>query len=166
MGRDRPGIVAAVSARLLELNCNLEDVSTSVLQGHFSMMLVVAGPVGLGRAELEAGLAPLAGDGLATTVWEIEEAPAPADTTHTLTAYGEDSTGIVHALSSVLAGEQVGISDMVCRLHAGQRPIYVVTMEILVPPTLDLEGLRNKIAASCERLGLNWSLNEIQQAQL
>ncbi|MFL5879210.1 MAG: glycine cleavage system protein R [Actinomycetota bacterium] len=48
-GRDRPGIVAAVSRVLADAGCNLEDTSMTILRGHFAMMLVVAGPPGWGR---------------------------------------------------------------------------------------------------------------------
>ena len=40
-GRDRPGIVAAVSRVLADAGCNLEDTSMTILRGHFAMMLVV-----------------------------------------------------------------------------------------------------------------------------
>ncbi|MFL6295779.1 MAG: glycine cleavage system protein R, partial [Actinomycetes bacterium] len=60
-GRDRPGIVAAVSRVLADAGCNLEDTSMTILRGHFAMMLVVAGSAGVGEAALRAGLDPVAG---------------------------------------------------------------------------------------------------------
>src|SRR5215213_7915285 len=60
-GRDRPGIVAAVSRVLADAGCNLEDTSMTILRGHFAMMLVVAGPAGVGEAALQTGLDPVAG---------------------------------------------------------------------------------------------------------
>ena len=60
-GRDRPGIVAAVTRVLADAGCNLEDTSMTILRGHFAMMLVVSGPAGLGAPALEAGLDPVAG---------------------------------------------------------------------------------------------------------
>ena len=48
-GRDRPGTVAAVTRVLADARCNLEDTSMTILRGHFAMMLVVAGPAGVGR---------------------------------------------------------------------------------------------------------------------
>ena len=41
VGQDRPGIVAAVAEALYDLGCNLEDATSTILRGHFSMMLVV-----------------------------------------------------------------------------------------------------------------------------
>jgi glycine cleavage system transcriptional repressor len=51
-GRDRPGIVAAVTRVLADAGCNLEDTSTTILRGHFAMMLVVTGPDDLRAAGL------------------------------------------------------------------------------------------------------------------
>src|SRR5215218_2861404 len=59
-GRDCPGIVAAVTRVLADAGCNLEDTSMTILRGHFAMMLVVAGPAGLGEPQLRAGLDPVA----------------------------------------------------------------------------------------------------------
>jgi glycine cleavage system transcriptional repressor len=42
-GRDRPGIVAAVTRVLADAGCNLEDTSMTILRGHFAMMLVISG---------------------------------------------------------------------------------------------------------------------------
>src|SRR5918992_4894586 len=60
-GRDRPGIVAAVTRVLADAGCNLEDPSMTILRGHFAMMLVVSGPAGAAAGDLEAGLGPVAG---------------------------------------------------------------------------------------------------------
>ena len=50
IGRDRPGIVAAVTEVLLAHAVNIEDSHATILRGHFTMMLVVAAPE---DAELE-----------------------------------------------------------------------------------------------------------------
>ncbi|MFL5868791.1 MAG: ACT domain-containing protein, partial [Thermoleophilaceae bacterium] len=49
IGRDRPGIVAALSGVLLEHELNVEDSQATILRGHFSIVLVVAAPEGVDR---------------------------------------------------------------------------------------------------------------------
>ena len=45
LGGDRPGIVAAVAGALSERNANIRDISQTILQGTFTMtMLVDLGP--------------------------------------------------------------------------------------------------------------------------
>ncbi len=40
-GKDKVGIIAAVSGWLLELGLNIEDISQTVMHGFFSMMMLV-----------------------------------------------------------------------------------------------------------------------------
>ena len=40
VGRDRVGIIAAVCAKLAEFNVNVLDISQTVMQGCFTMMMV------------------------------------------------------------------------------------------------------------------------------
>jgi glycine cleavage system transcriptional repressor len=59
-GRDRPGIVAALTRVLADAGCNLEDTSMTILRGHFAMMLVISGGAGIFAPDLEAALSPVA----------------------------------------------------------------------------------------------------------
>ena len=56
IGVDRVGIVAGVTRALYETGCNLEDATSTILRGHFAMMLVVRAPEDIGAAEIEAAL--------------------------------------------------------------------------------------------------------------
>ena len=42
IGRDRPGIVAAITSALLEAGGNVDDSQMSILHGHFAVMLIVS----------------------------------------------------------------------------------------------------------------------------
>ncbi len=41
LGRDRRGIIAAVSAKLLEYSVNILDITQTVLQNNFTMIMLV-----------------------------------------------------------------------------------------------------------------------------
>jgi ACT domain-containing protein len=41
IGRDKPGIIARVSALLAENNINIEDISQTIMQGFFTMVMLV-----------------------------------------------------------------------------------------------------------------------------
>src|SRR5271154_3494825 len=60
LGADRPGIVAALSGVLVDLECNLEDSTMTNLQGHFAVLLVVSAPDRLTAGGLEDALAEVA----------------------------------------------------------------------------------------------------------
>lgn len=40
-GKNRPGVVAAITKVLAELSCNIEDISQTIMQDFFSMIMVV-----------------------------------------------------------------------------------------------------------------------------
>lgn len=42
VGKDKKGIVAAVSAKIAELGLNIDDISQTVLDGFFTMMAIVS----------------------------------------------------------------------------------------------------------------------------
>ena len=61
IGRDKPGIIAGVSGLLAEHHINIEDISQTVLQGNFTMiMLVSLEGSSLGVADLSEVTAALA----------------------------------------------------------------------------------------------------------
>ena len=41
IGKDRPGIIAKVSMALYEKNANIDDISQTIMQGLFTMVMVV-----------------------------------------------------------------------------------------------------------------------------
>lgn len=160
LGRDRPGIVAGVTGILTALGCNLEDVATSILRGQFAMMLVLSIPAGFDAAQVESALASFAGPAhLKVSVWEIPEGHTESVPTHALTVYGPDRIGIVHEVAHVLAARGANICDMSCRLHEGERAVYVVTLELVVPG--DADELDRDLGSALVPLGLEHSLREI-----
>jgi glycine cleavage system transcriptional repressor len=165
LGRDRPGIVADVSRRLLDLGCNVEDVITSVLSGHFALMLVCSAPADLGTEAMRSRLAGLPGD-LHLAVWpEAERADRPR-ASHVLTVYGSDRPGIVHRVASALADLAVNISDMTCRLSHDGGSLYALTVEVELPAGLAPEVLEAAVREAVRPLGLELSVAAIEASEL
>jgi len=133
VGRDRPGIVAAVTRALLVHRVNIEDSQMAVLGGHFSMMLVLGAPddvdPGALREELEGaaldvGLASLNLDELG------DEVAASPEATHVVSVYGVDHPGIVHAVAAALADQGTSIIDLRTQLAgSSESPIYALLLE-------------------------------------
>lgn len=163
MGRDRPGIVAAVTAALLELGCNLRDVATSVLSGHFALVVVCDGPQDLAGGALERELrARLADPSLHLSAWDVDEVGAAPQPNYVLTVYGADRPGIVHGVASALAALSVGICDMSCRYHGD---LYLLTMELQVPPAVAAPALEAEVARAAGALGLEHSLHALDGSE-
>lgn len=136
IGNDRPGIVAAISKVLYDRGCNLEDVSSTILRGHFSMMLLVQVPPEVGGDDLERELSA-AGEplGLTVTVRAVEETAAEIPKpTHMISVYGADRPGIVLRVSEALAKVGANITDMTSRVIGdADSPLYAVMLEVVLP---------------------------------
>ena len=135
IGRDRPGIVAAISGALLELGGNVDDSQMSILHGHFAVMLIVSVPDEVSRDALEERLGAVATE-LDLEGYAVSEltglSPAPPPT-HVLTVYGADHPGIVHAVATALADRGANISDLKTRRTGeGADAVYVMVMEVSV----------------------------------
>jgi glycine cleavage system transcriptional repressor len=137
VGRDRPGIVAAIADALFDLDGNVEDSRMTILRGHFAVMLIVSLPAGSGGDAgdaLEQRLSVVREElGLdALTVSEVSEVGAAgASPTHVITVYGADHPGIVHSISAELAERDVNITDLQTKLAGeGESPLYVMMLEV------------------------------------
>jgi glycine cleavage system transcriptional repressor len=164
LGHDRPGIIAATTARLADLGLNLEDSSMTRLRGHFAMTLVCAGAVA--ATEIELALAGLTADGtLTVTVREVpEEDPAPSSgTPYLLTVHGGDRPGIVSSVVAEVAEVGGNITDLTTRL-AGD--LYVLVAEIDLPAETDVPALEGAIAAVATTLGVGATLRPAEADEL
>lgn len=159
IGTDRPGIVAAVSGALFELGCNLEDATSTILRGHFSITLIVKATRSLNVDEVEKALAPVGRDlGLTLTVGRVEEAsPTVVDPSHIVSVYGADRPGIVFRVSDALARKGANVHQLASRLIGDEAtPVYVLMLEIVHP---EPDGLEAEMEALGAELGVDISVH-------
>ena len=167
VGRDRPGIVAAVAERLVEHGVNVEDSVMSILRGQFAMVLVLAaaddGDVRRLRQELQ-DVATMR-DLEAVSLSEVAGRPSlRVEPTHTVSVYGADHPGIVHAVAAALAGADVNITDLSTRLVGEEgEPLYVMLLEVAAPVGVDPERLLESVAAE---QGLSFSVRPVDASSL
>ena len=171
IGRDRPGIVAAVSAVLLEQRMNITDSQMTILGGHFAMTLLVRGADDVDEPSLRQGLESVrASLGLeAVSLSEVEEAADRSpDASHTVSVYGVDHPGIVHAVASLLAERGVDITDLTTRLvdTGEQEPLYAMMMEIALPAEVDEADLAGPLAEVGHRQGVEIVLRALERDAL
>jgi glycine cleavage system transcriptional repressor len=168
IGRDRPGIVAGITAVLDEQGMNIEDSQMSILRGHFTMTLLVAVPDEVDTGRLERQLDRVAGDlGLEALalqpVGELD--PAAPEPSHIVTVYGADHPGIVHAVTTVLAKREIDIVDLNTRLVTETRadPLYVLMMEVVLPAGLSADEVTTALGEVAAREGMEISMRELDQ---
>lgn len=161
IGGDRPGIVAAVAHALFDAGCNLEDVSSTILRGHFSMTLIVRRADG-SATELEERLSAATSDmGLLVAVREVgEESLEVTPPTHMLSVYGADKPGIVFRVTERLAQAGANVTDLNSRMIGeADQPVYALMLEVAWPGEED--GLRRELDPLIEELGVDLSVHPI-----
>lgn len=165
IGEDRPGIVSAVTEPLARLGCNLEDSSSSILRGHFAVMLILSAPADLTAPAIASEVCrytdPL---GLVVTVRPLREEAILGSTapSHTLSVYGADRPGIVHGVTQLLADHGVNITELETRLVGrAEKPVYAMLMEVAVPRDIPADGLERDLVGLARQLSIDVSLRPL-----
>ena len=164
LGRDRPGIVAAVSRILFDQKCNIENVSQTILQSEFAGIFIASVPDELTqdglRSHLGKGLEPL---GLHVILKRLEQQsedePSPPSEPFVLTTLGPDRLGLVASITEVIAQFGINITNLKAVFRGGDHPQNnVMIYEIDIPVGIDQSAFRQAIRQKAEELNLDLSL--------
>ncbi|MDX5333053.1 MAG: ACT domain-containing protein [Gammaproteobacteria bacterium] len=159
VGEDRPGIVAALTARLFEAGAHLGEASMMRLGSSFTIMLMVQG--GAGPQGLTDLLAPLAGEmGLRIHVDPIEgglHRHLVPDVR--ITVHGADRAGIVARVTGALAEAGLNILDLESDVGGSiAHPIYIMVIEGLAREGI---GAIEKAVAPLHREGIEVAVQPV-----
>ncbi len=152
VGHDRPGIIADVTEALSGHGANIEDSTMSLLRGHFAWTLVVGTDAELDAIDLS--LQPLRHPGLAISVLGVADENDPSQLNvkpFLLTVHGADRTGIVSAMTRVLASHGGNVTDLTTRLAGG---LYVIAAEVDLPDVVNVDVLNDQLAEVANELGV------------
>ena len=164
LGHDRPGIVAAVTGILFDLNCNIENVSQTILQTEFSGSFIVTMPGDLSfddlherfienltPMELHVHIEPLLKKKAAFTTRESEP--------FVITTKGPDRQGLVAGISEVIAGHGVNITNLQAVFKGGDEPgDNIMIYEVDIPIDIDQQALYRDLREKAKSLTLNISI--------
>lgn len=171
VGRDRPGLVSGLTDILRDAGCSVEDSSMTRLRGDFAMMLLVRHPDGslkptrerLKIAATEMGLTFNARE---LQPGELNAAPETGETFH-INVYGADRTGIVHAITAVLAERGANITDLRTTVAgADNRPIYVMLIEAEAAAGDDPEAFSEAVTRAGADMNVNVTVQRLDSAAL
>ena len=154
LGRDRPGIVAALTEMIFDLGCNLEDGSMMKLGSEFAILLLMSGPGEDLGERLEQRCKHLEQEkGMAVFVRRVTTGPAPAGAgrrTYRLRTLGEDKAGIVARTARAVAdagGTIAHLSSSLRRAASSGTAVYEMEMTFDLPAAADIEALRARLDA-------------------
>ena len=117
LGTDRPGIVCEVASLLAEANCNIDDLTQTVLQDEFAGIFLVSLPQDtspdLVQNRLKEGLLPL---GIVPYVKEVQtkekKAQEQSAEPFVVVCIGQDQVGLIAAVTCVMKGLEVNITNL------------------------------------------------------
>ncbi|MDP3921371.1 MAG: ACT domain-containing protein [Candidatus Omnitrophota bacterium] len=155
IGKDQPGIIAGVTGILYKERLNLEDISMTILEGEFAMMLIVAIPSARKNDSVQGKLkAWQKKTGVQVRFNEIHhelkrgEKHGKGTVPHILSIVARDKTGIVYTTSQILARHGLNITDLNSKiLGKGSKTLYAMLLEVDIP--------RNFAPAKIKRISVN-----------
>jgi glycine cleavage system regulatory protein len=144
IGRDRPGLVSAVSETVAAGGGNWLDTRMASLAGQFAGILLVEVAREKADALVEA-LHKLEGQGLRLLIEKSADGDAHAGSRATLDLLGLDRPGIVREISRALAAHQVSIAELETEQVSGSfsgEPMFKAHAALNIPEGLDMAALR------------------------
>ncbi len=164
LGNDRPGIVCETANVLSEMNCNIEDVSQTVLQGEFSGIFIVSAPAEITSEILDGTLNQrLSSLGLVCYATDVKKAQSSPSTVPTepfvVISIGRDRVGLIAGITAVMKQFQVNISNLQFINRTSTFPEQTVTIyEVDIPDKIRLSEFVSAIRDKGSRLGVEVSV--------
>ena len=160
VGKDRPGIVAAITEGLFNLGCNIADSSCTMLAGEFAMILIVSLKKPFSKSRLIEELKPVC-DRIGMTLGvrtlhpdEIVRQDAAGEICM-ISVYGADQPGIVYRVTRELAGRNINITDLNTKLiGTAEEPVYVLMLEVALPEGETPEDVEQALSALKKELNV------------
>jgi predicted amino acid-binding ACT domain protein len=135
-------------------------------------MLIVATPDAVDVDRLREGL-QRASERLSLEAVSLSEVgdlheSAEATPSHVVSVYGVDHPGIVHAVTSALAAQQVNITDLTTRLvtRDAPKPLYAMVLEVSLPEGRSAEEVERALSAAREEQEVEVSIRPLEQDSL
>ena len=167
-GPDRPGILAAVSRILFEQDCNIENVTQTILQSEFSGSFIAEMPVTLTSDALcwflSEALTPMR---LQVNVKHLEISPPalggkPVEP-FVITTRGPDRKGLVANVTRIIAGYGVNVTNLQAAFKGGQNPNdNIMIYEVDVPVDIDSHAFHRDLRDKAAELGLVISIQHLK----
>ena len=164
LGQDRPGIVAAVTGELFGNNCNIENVSQTILQSEFAGIFIVALPEDLSLESLKNGLT----DTLRPLDLDVHIKPirhhkpvftAIESESFIITTEGPDCKGLVAGITEIIAKHGVNITNLTAVFKGGDEPgDNIMIYEVEVPTDLNQKTLEHELRQRATELSLEISI--------
>ncbi len=173
VGKDQSGIVANVTKVLFKEGCNLEDVSMTILEGQFAMILIMS------RAEskvpkIKKNLQAFTDARKLSFFWKDLKSVAKrgnkherGSTSYLISAVSKDKTGIVYKTSNLLATLKLNITDLNSHIVGkGKKSIYALLLEVDIPKNYRLNRLEKSLKALGKKMRIDYQVKKMESLVL
>ncbi len=171
IGKDKPGLVSAITKVLYEYNCNIENSTMTILHGQFAMILVLSLPAKVNPKTLCLKLQK-SSKSLGMS-FSCSNLPSFAPKKHAvlnpyiISVYGVDKTGIVYQISSFLAEKKINITDVQTTISKSKgKKTYIMIIEADFPKKLSLDKISKELASLSKTLNVAISVNRAESADI
>jgi len=161
---DRPGIVAAVSKIFYENSFNIEDSSSTLLQGFFSAIFIVS-KEGVDTEGVKKMFSHLEKTmSIDINVQEMSEAGVkPIGEHYIISVYGSDKPGIVNRVAEYLANREINIVDLQTKVAGSEKsPIYLMVLEVIIDPKMMGTGWEDDLKKISRDMGTDVNIRQIE----
>ena len=164
LGKDRPGIIAAVTKVMFEQGFNIEDVSQTILQNQFSGSFIATGPEEISVEDirqlfethtpgfdLHFHVREMGFNGITWTTCACDP--------FIITTRGPDRKGLVAGVTDLLATHNVNVTQLRAVFRGGDDPERnIMIYEVDIPRDIDMQALREALRAIGSELDLQINL--------
>lgn len=164
IGLDCPGVVYAISSTLSDLECNIEEVSQTILKGQFAAIFIVTMPPSLENRELERILLSALDDRtmhLSVTIRPLEQGCLLGEKVcepFVVTVDGQDRLEIISNISGMFAEHRVNIENLKAIRPEEDPSRCLLVFEISLPLVIDRSAFRQTLQAKARDMGLSLSI--------
>lgn len=164
LGQDRPGIIAAITKVLFLADCNIENVSQTILQSEFSGIFIASIPPDLSvenlHLQLEKAVKPL-NQHVYVKHLEYDKNDYPFDESEPfiVVTKGPDRKGLVAGITEIIARYGANVTNLQAVFKGGDDPDKnIMIYEIDIPIDMDQQKFYAALRERAESLGLNISI--------
>ena len=164
LGQDRPGIVATITAVLAGQQCNIENVSQTILQSQFAGIFVVSIPPDFSLEVLEQGLTTeMQVLDLSVQVKAVQNQETiffPDDSEpFIITTEGPDRIGLVAGITEIIARYGANITNLQAVFKGGDAPgDNIMIYEVDIPFKADQKAFDRDLRQRATDLSLDISI--------
>jgi glycine cleavage system transcriptional repressor len=164
LGQDRPGIVATITGVLSRQQCNIENVSQTILQSQFAGIFVVSIPPNLSLETLEKGLIEeMRALDLSVQVKPVQHRDlksTPDDSEpFIITTKGPDRIGLVAGITEIIAKYNANITNLQAVFKGGDAPgDNIMIYEVDIPLKADQKAFDKDLRQRASELSLDISI--------